>query len=289
MKRLVIFQAVFFLLASTVCLGFDFTFGLGLGKDPLLPIEERILAGDFNGARELFKNSFLKTPLEQQFRSKVSKEVPDVISYCEAVSRFTELANAGGDEDQAFSSFKTVERLYGRVPKSLHFSEGFVNKINETRRSSIEKYNTLVDSHNKKIRVAKEKRQKEIEEAEEAKRIAAELEATRRAEEEKLARERKIQREKEEREEEARWAREEAAERTRQKKAAAELAAKKASCGDDYGRIVVGMTLARVEQCVGKFTLYGQISREDGVVSQYQRGRIYMNVMDGIILTWGRY
>lgn len=72
-------------------------------------------------------------------------------------------------------------------------------------------------------------------------------------------------------------------------KAASERTAKqKAICGDDYKSMRVGMTLDRAKECVADFKLKGQINRADGVVSTYRAGPIYLHVMDGKIVSWGK-
>lgn len=64
---------------------------------------------------------------------------------------------------------------------------------------------------------------------------------------------------------------------------------KKAKCGLDYKQPRIGMTLIRAQECVGKFRLSAQINRADGIVSTYEAGNMYLHVMSGNIVSWGRY
>lgn len=78
-----------------------------------------------------------------------------------------------------------------------------------------------------------------------------------------------------------------------------ELAAQKAAvvkendtknrCGDDYRRPRIGMTVVRAQECVGKFSMTGQINRADGVISTYMGSGMFLHVMDGKVVSWGRY
>ena len=75
-------------------------------------------------------------------------------------------------------------------------------------------------------------------------------------------------------------------------------------CGDDFRKIRIGMTLARVKQCVGSVALFSEINRKDGVVQLYRvtmplppefdegyglsTGETYrdVNVMNGKVIFW---
>lgn len=70
------------------------------------------------------------------------------------------------------------------------------------------------------------------------------------------------------------------------REAAAKEAAMQKLCGADYKQVRVGMTFARVQQCVGEFELVSQISRADGVVSTYRRRNGHVYVMDGKVIAW---
>ena len=79
--------------------------------------------------------------------------------------------------------------------------------------------------------------------------------------------------------------------------------AQRRACGNDYGKLSVGMTLDRVKQCwprFGWFRLSGEINRADGVVSIYSmpmddRGSLAyaigvseFYVMKGKVVGWTR-
>lgn len=72
------------------------------------------------------------------------------------------------------------------------------------------------------------------------------------------------------------------------KAASARVAKQKSACGEDYRSPRIGMTISRAKECVADFRLQGQINRADGVVSTYTAGRMYLHVMDGKIVSWGR-
>jgi hypothetical protein len=81
---------------------------------------------------------------------------------------------------------------------------------------------------------------------------------------------------------------EDARERASARAAAAEESRIKAMCGDDYRTPNVGMTLSRLQQCVGKPILRGQLNRADGIVSTYTIGRTVLHVMEGKVISWNR-
>lgn len=78
-------------------------------------------------------------------------------------------------------------------------------------------------------------------------------------------------------------------ERAAQKASAAREQVIKDRCGADYKKPRIGMTVARAQDCVAKFRLTAELNRADGIVSTYQAGSIYLNVMDGHIVSWGKY
>ncbi len=59
-------------------------------------------------------------------------------------------------------------------------------------------------------------------------------------------------------------------------------------CGADYRSPRIGMSLSRAQQCVGNFRLTAQLSRADGVISTYVGSGMYLNVMNGVVVSWGR-
>jgi hypothetical protein len=62
---------------------------------------------------------------------------------------------------------------------------------------------------------------------------------------------------------------------------------KQKACGKDYMNIRVGMTLDRVEKCVGEFFLHGQIKSKHGAVDHYTRGNTYLYIKNGRVVAWG--
>lgn len=74
-----------------------------------------------------------------------------------------------------------------------------------------------------------------------------------------------------------------------QRKAVADREKQKQVCGIDFGTPRIGMTLGRAQQCVGKFKLTSEINRADGIVSTYQTRSMYIHVMSGQIVSWGRF
>ena len=59
-------------------------------------------------------------------------------------------------------------------------------------------------------------------------------------------------------------------------------------CGRDYMDIRVGMTLSRVQKCVGEFFLKGQLTTKSGVVDHYTRGGAYLYVKNGKVVAWSK-
>lgn len=62
----------------------------------------------------------------------------------------------------------------------------------------------------------------------------------------------------------------------------------KATCGGDYKTPSIGMDLQRVRQCIGPVKLTGQVNRSDGVASVYTYGALWINVMSGRVVAWGK-
>ena len=66
------------------------------------------------------------------------------------------------------------------------------------------------------------------------------------------------------------------------------VAALKARCGADYKAPRVGMSVERVEQCVTRLKMAGQLNRADGVVTTYRApSGAFFHVMDGKVVAWG--
>lgn len=63
----------------------------------------------------------------------------------------------------------------------------------------------------------------------------------------------------------------------------------KSKCGDDYKSPRIGMSIDRVRACVTPVKLKGQLNRADGVVSTFVGGNAYFHVMEGRIISWGKY
>jgi len=59
-------------------------------------------------------------------------------------------------------------------------------------------------------------------------------------------------------------------------------------CGADYKRMKVGMDLFTAQSCVADFKMTGQISTPNGVVSTYVGGNMFVNVVNGRVVSWGR-
>lgn len=84
---------------------------------------------------------------------------------------------------------------------------------------------------------------------------------------------------------------EKAAARDAEIKAATDL--KKAACGSDYHQLRIGMTLQRVEECIGKFSLYSEVHKAEGLMqryrwcSSYSYNCTFFDLMDGKIIAWG--
>jgi hypothetical protein len=124
--------------------------------------------------------------------------------------------------------------------------------------------------------------QREMEE-----RKQAEAEEERKKQEEKLERIRS-ENAKRKAEDEAEMAAAEKRDRAAQKTRDAAIADRKARCGSDYKTPRIGMTIERVQECVGAVTLSSQVNRSDGIVSIYTYGTLWLNVMDGRVIAWGK-
>lgn len=131
-----------------------------------------------------------------------------------------------------------------------------------------------------------------VEQAAQARREAEEQKQAK-AEEERKQREVKYQQIKadqarQQAEMEAEAAATERQERAAKKKRDADVAELKAKCGGDYKTPSIGMTIGRVQECVGPLKLSGQMNRPDGVASVYNYGPLWVNVMSGRVVAWGQ-
>jgi hypothetical protein len=64
----------------------------------------------------------------------------------------------------------------------------------------------------------------------------------------------------------------------------------KANCGADYKKPRIGMTMARVQECVStSFKEQGQTNTEHGIVTTYRAPGGYLHVIDGKVVQWGRF
>lgn len=81
----------------------------------------------------------------------------------------------------------------------------------------------------------------------------------------------------------------ERAEAARVKQAETSKASGKAKCGDDYKNPHIGMPIDRVRACVTAVKMTAQLSRADGVVTTYEGGGAYFHIMDGRVVSWGKY
>lgn len=54
-------------------------------------------------------------------------------------------------------------------------------------------------------------------------------------------------------------------------------------CGDDFNAVRVGMTLARIKECTGIFKKVGVTKDANAKAEIYNRGRLYITVVDGKI------
>jgi hypothetical protein len=82
---------------------------------------------------------------------------------------------------------------------------------------------------------------------------------------------------------------EDKAQATADRRAATAVDTQKTKCGADYKAPRIGMSIDRVSACVTTVKLKGQLNRADGVVSTYEGGNAYFHVMDGKIVSWGKY
>lgn len=84
-------------------------------------------------------------------------------------------------------------------------------------------------------------------------------------------------------------AKQEAEERAEAAQQARAVAAMKAKCGKDYKSPTIGMPITRAQECVTPMRVIAQLNRADGIVTTYEGGNAYFHVMDGRIVSWGKY
>lgn len=71
-------------------------------------------------------------------------------------------------------------------------------------------------------------------------------------------------------------------------RAAANEADRKARCLDDYKSPKIGMKITRWQECVTPMRVSGQINKADGIATQYVGAGYWANVMNGLVVAWGR-
>ncbi|QDL53117.1 hypothetical protein [Rhodoferax aquaticus] len=142
---------------------------------------------------------------------------------------------------------------------------------------------------------AKTQRQEEF-----AAKAHADFEAQRAAEREKLARDQakwaaeRAEQQAKDAEREAEYKRQSAADdkayALAEKKAAAAEELRKFKCGADYKKPSIGMTMARVRECVStSFKEAGQTNTAQGVVTTYRAPGGYLHVIEGKVVQWGKF
>jgi hypothetical protein len=83
-------------------------------------------------------------------------------------------------------------------------------------------------------------------------------------------------------------ARQEQLDRIAATKAAAKEADRKTRCLDDYKNPKIGMPITRWQDCITAMRVTGQVNKADGVATQYVGGGYWANVMNGLVVAWGR-
>lgn len=143
------------------------------------------------------------------------------------------------------------------------------------------------------------KRERQVAQAERERQLEIERDADEKARNEQLARERAANAAVEA-EAKARWQKEDAERAARlkqfqdeqaayERQVAADVSARRARCGKDFGQLQVGMTLARARDCVARFARVGQVAVPGlGTVETYRAGAILLNVRDGVIVQWAK-
>ncbi len=251
-------------------------------------LEASLMAGDVATAKsqltDIRKNRSLDT--DRTVGYMLLMEAFDAIEQFQATT-------AKFAEDKQESRFSEVERAFSLVAKAaspvaryrLQASKPLVDAYNE----KIQTANTMYEALREENRTLVQQR-RELAQAEE-KRKQEEQQA--RWEKEEQERQLAIQKQNEEYQRElAREGRQQVAaqkqRRVQQAKVVAEQKTLQQVCGNDYKALRIGLPLFRANQCYGKFVLRGQINRADGVISTYVHGGTYANVMNGLIVSWGK-
>lgn len=71
-------------------------------------------------------------------------------------------------------------------------------------------------------------------------------------------------------------------------RAAAKESDKKNLCLGDYKSPKIGMPITRWQECIAAMRVMGQVNKSDGVATQYVGGGYWANVMNGLVVAWGR-
>lgn len=193
------------------------------------------------------------------------------------------------------STQETIQFINGyNLDKCLEFDK-FRKKI---ERVDDKTCNGLRDFHEKKLakdeerqRLANEAQERQKQAVQEREQAQIKLEQQRKEAEEKYQANRAIAEAQRQKAEEEQQKEDEAYERQQiaaSKKQNEKTAALKAKCGEDYKNPQIGMSLLRVKECVAPVKLVSQINRVDGVASLYQYGSLWLNVMEGHVIAWGR-
>lgn len=251
-------------------------------------LESSLMVGDLAKAKEQLA----------EIRKNKSLDTDRTVGYMllteafEAIEQF-HIAATKFAEDKQESRFAEVERKFSMLAKaaspvanyrlsaSIPFADAYNEKIKaaNTMYAALNEENRALVQQRRELALAEEKRKQE------------ELRAH--WEKEEQERQLAIQKQNEEYQRElAREGRQQVAaqkqRRVQQAKAVAEQKTLQQVCGNDYKALRVGMPLFRANQCYGKFVLRGQINRADGVISTYVHGGTYANVMNGLIVSWGK-
>lgn len=242
--------------------------------DIVLDFENSLLNGDYVAARQYTESmyrEFARTP-----RISMVGQYENLIALFETESKF----NIASDK---YLESKNQADYYAAT---FEFSQlaSLSKKHNSYAVSGdlIQRLNEKMSTANKRIRLIEEARRiAEQEQLEEQRKLRAQREK------EEADRQAKLQ--EEQKQYELEREREERAEQRQQAKLKADRVLKMKQCGDDYGKPRIGMSLARVKECVGNFKLVSEINRADGVVSTYRSSGMYIHVMGGRISAWERY
>lgn len=222
-------------------------------ENPLAAIEDKILAGDLETAQRLFYGSDFMLKVGVPYHYKVQGEFQSVIRYFDELARFRHYAETPGMDKQVILSAKNVVVARDAIPKDHHFSQALINRINTSNKENENFYTTAqANLRAETAQVDNERSQKLEAEQREADTRIAQRESEAREFEEQEARAKKI-------------------------------------CGEDYNNIKVGMSLKRVNDCVGETTLTGQIQKNGVTISSYRVNNIYLYVKNGHVAAWGKY